>query len=119
MVIPLDEPGILGSLIDNLMQANREGPNPWIDPAVIVRTERPLKILDKFVDKHFVSLAREREEFYSVLIDRKKADVLEKYIDRLCEKTTIGRLKRSDVVFFPSQVNIEFARYLASLQGQL
>lgn len=119
LIIPILNFEPLAELLARIREADRKGPEPWIDPVIIIKTERPLKTIEQFVDKYFVSIALKREEFYSVLTDKIRMEALEKYLDRLCQKIKVGKLKRSDVVFYPSQVNTEFAKYLSSIQNQL
>lgn len=120
LIIPLTNSKSLEEIVNKLKEIDRKGVEPWIDLVIIVKTKgEPIQTLKQFVDKHFVSITRGKEEFYSILTDEERKKALEKYLDNLCEKVKIGKLERSDVVFCLSQVNIEFAKYLSSIQNQL
>lgn len=119
LVIPLSDEISLSDLVDNIRKADRKGVEAWIDPVIIIKTKTPLNVLKQFVDKYFVSLAKEKEEFYSVLTDKARVESLERYLDNLCKRTQIGRLRRSDIVFSPCHINQEFMRYLTIIQNQL
>jgi hypothetical protein len=119
LIIPLTEEGILEETITKLKEADRSGPDPWIDPAIIVKSKRKLRPIRAFFDKHYVSLMRNREEFYSIISDPIRADALTRYLNKLCERNKIGTIQRSDIVFYSSQINEEFMRYLLELQKPL
>ncbi len=119
LVIPISDASELVDLINNIQEADRKGSEPWITPVVIIKTSSRLETIEHFVDKYFVSISREKEEFYSVLTDRYRVKALERYLHKLCANTQLGRLRRSDIVFSPSQINSEFADYLAKLQEEL
>jgi hypothetical protein len=119
LIIPVKNPEMLEGLLTKIRKVDRIGPEPWIDPVIIVRTEVPIKVLENFTNKHYVSIAREREEFYSIVTDKNRLAALEKYLDNLCKRIKIDRLGRSDIVFYPSQINNEFASFLQDIQNQL
>ena len=119
LVVPLTEEGILEETVTKLREVDRSGPDRWIDPAIIVKSKLKLKPIKTFFDKHYVSLMRDREEIYSILSDPVRADALTRYLDQLCEKNKIGAIRRSDIVFYPSQINEEFMHYLLELQKPL
>ena len=119
LVIPLTDEGILEETIVKLREADKSGPDPWIDPAIIVKSQRKIRTLRAFFDKHYIGLMRDKEEFYSILSDTIRANALTRYLDRLCEGNNIGTIQRSDIVFYQSQINEEFMRYLLELQKPL
>jgi hypothetical protein len=119
LIVPVTDREALEETIEVLRSADHIGSDPWIDPVLIVQSKTPVKTLDYFVNKQYVSINRGQEEFYSILTDRKRTQALQKYLDKTCKKTQIGTLRRSDVVFHPSQINVEFADYLADIQNQL
>lgn len=118
-MIPVCNIENLESLVQRIKNADRNSPDPWIDPVIIIKTEQPITAIPEFVDKHYVSLARDKEEFYAILNDRMRANALEKYFGQLCQEPCTGNLRRSDIVFKPSQVNKEFADFLSSIQNEL
>ncbi|MCK4670556.1 MAG: hypothetical protein KAT43_05115 [Nanoarchaeota archaeon] len=119
LIVPIAEIVNLGQILKDIREADRKNPKQWIDPVIIVKTKTPIKSLEGFVNKYFVSISHEREEFYCVITDRQRADALERYLDKLCERIQIGKLRRCDIVFSPSQINTEFADYLSTIQNQL
>lgn len=119
LLIPLVDSGILEELIRKIKEADEEGFEHWNDPVIIAKTDAPVKLLDTFTNKYFASISRKNEEAYAVLTDEKRMNALSRYLDTLCAKTKIGRLCRSDIVFSPSQVNEEFARYLTRMLNPL
>ncbi|MBW2974006.1 hypothetical protein KY346_06490 [Candidatus Woesearchaeota archaeon] len=119
LIVPLHDSKDLYDTVHALQEADEEGPYQWIDPVLIVKTKTPVTALEGFVDKQYVSIAKEREEFYSILTDEERTDALSKYLDKLCAATKIGTLQRSDIVFNTSQVNEKFADFLVNIQNQL
>jgi hypothetical protein len=119
LIVPLKNDKILEKIIEKIREADTKGPKPWIDPVLILKTESRIKTLKNFVDKYFISLMREKEEFYSILTDKRRVFHLEKYFDKLCEDFKCGKIKRSDIVFYPSQVNEKFSNYLNEIQREL
>jgi hypothetical protein len=118
LIVPLDEDTLRDS-VTSLREADELGPRTWVDPVFIVRNRKRIVNLDGFVERQFVSIARENEEIYTVLGDRNRTKALERYLDKLCSDEKIGTLARSDVVFRPSQVNEEFAKYILNAQKEL
>lgn len=118
LIIPLSNELRLPRFIKRLQNQDRKGPEPWIDPVIIVKSEDKLKTLENFVYKHFVSISRSKEEFYSVLTDGKRIKSLERYLDNVCNRSKIGKLRRSDIVFNLSHINEEFANYLDKIMNE-
>ncbi len=119
LIVPILNRETLCDTVKEIESLDQKGPEPWLDPVLIVKTKIPVKTLDSFIDKQYVGIAKEKEEFYSILTDRERADALSKYLDKLCASTRIGNLQRSDVVFDASQVNKKFAEFLFNMQNQL
>lgn len=118
LIIPLNKENNLLKIITQIQEAD-EGKEAWIDPVIIIRTKKPIKKLDSFLSKHYVSITRKNEEFYSILTDIERVKALEKYLNALCTKNRISELRRSDIIFYPSQINKEFNNYLSDIQNEL
>ncbi len=119
LIVPIIHSKTLYDTVKNIQLLDQKGPEPWLDPVLIIKTKTPLKTLEGFVDKQYVSIEKEKEEFYSILTDKKRTNALSNYLDKLCATTQIGNLRRSDIVFDASQVNERFAEFLSSMQNQL
>ena len=119
LIIPIDTNKSLEEIVRNLRKSDKEGSETWEDPVIIIKTEFKIRKIPRFLHKYFVSLIRNREEFYSVLSDKQRVNALERYVNNLCQRTKVGTIKRSDIVFYPSQINEEFMRYLLELQRPL
>jgi len=119
LIIPLVNQENLEEILTRIREADYKSHKRWIDPVIIIKSEQPLRKIETFVDKNFVSIEREEEAFYSVLSNRDRAIILERYLDKICNEIKIGNLTRSDIVFYPSQVNQEFHNYLLTKMKQL
>lgn len=119
LLVKLEEKGMLEETIRSLTLADRQGSYPWIDPVIIVTTENEIEVPANFRDNQFVSITKKREGFYSIISDKIRGEALRKYLDKLCAKTNIGNLRRSDIVFSPSRINPEFEAYLRGIQNEL
>ena len=72
LIIPNQKSSNLLYLIDILRQCNNEGPYPWIDPVLIVKTENELQLKNDFLNAYFLSISRENEEFYTIVNNKKE-----------------------------------------------
>jgi len=119
LAVPIKNNANLGDIVKSLQEADRKGPEPWLDPVLIIKTKSPVSCLPDFVDKHFVSISKMQEEFYSIISDEQRLAALSRYLDKLCATTKIGSLNRSDIVVDTSQINKKFAEFMYDLQNQL
>ncbi|MDD5331792.1 MAG: hypothetical protein PHE43_03145 [Candidatus Nanoarchaeia archaeon] len=119
MLFPILKEKDLSSITEKICKVNLSGPDVWIDPVIIVKTKKSLNLLEGFVNKCFVGISKENEEFYCILSCPENVKKLKRYIDNLCNKTQIGEFQKSDVVFYPSQINKEFSEYIAHIESQL
>lgn len=114
LIIPAEKDNIQ-SLVSKIQQADKIGPKKWMDPVIIVKGNASFPVAPGFVSKDYMSLGRENEEFYSIVVDKRKKRILKKKIDKICEKirfeakTSLGE---NSIVYVPSQINSEFERYI-------
>lgn len=108
-------------IIYKIQEADKKGPTPFVTPLVIVKTDKLIRTLGGFENnKPFVSLARNKEEFYTILNDTDRKNALKKYLKSVCaECKSNTQLNESSIVFKISQINKKFLDYLVSQTNKL
>ncbi|MBW2997395.1 hypothetical protein KY349_03590 [Candidatus Woesearchaeota archaeon] len=118
LLIPISEETGLARLVSDIKTADEEGPEPWIDPVIII-CPSSITSIQGFSDMDYVSISRTNEEFYTLVSDKRRLNALKKYLKRVCKKNPVGKIKHSDVVIRASQINNEFVRYIQKMQAEL
>ncbi len=97
-----------------ICEANKNGPAPWVDPAIIIHSTNNLPIIPGFhANLHFTAVLGVKEAFYTVLTDEQRLQSLKRYLKSICTKDGCpGKLTENTIAFFPSQINKEFLDYM-------
>ena len=121
ILIPLAEQDV-SHLVSKVQTADREGPERWLHPVIIVKSEAQIPITSGFIAKDYASLSRTNAEFYSILLDETRKQRLLKRLESIChtlQGSGEAQLSRDSVLWFPSQINPEFNAYLNENQRGL
>ena len=112
LIIPVKKPSNLTNLIDIIREGNENGPFPWLDPVLIVKTEEVLKLKYNLNNTYFLSISREKEEFYTIINNKNMQMEIANFLENECKISCVGNLIVSDIVFKPSYVNKEFYKFI-------
>lgn len=95
-------------------EADKKGPAPFVDPAIIIHSANNLPVIPGFqTDLHFTAVSGIKEQFYAVITDEQRLLSLKRYLKSICTKDGCpGKLTENAIVFFPSQVNKKFVDYM-------
>lgn len=112
LILPCQNIPLIDVILD-IQEANKEGPFPWDDPVIIIKTKQLIETVPNFKNNtHYVSITRHKEEFYTIVNEDFIVKSLKKYIKNLCKKVKIGNLNENSIKFNLSQINIEFYDYI-------
>ena len=118
-IYPIKTYETLTEIVNGIRDADKKGPDRWIHPAIIIRSDSKLELLEDFSESQFINISKRCEEFYSILIDDARTNALKRYLRRVCNENDIGIFNESDVVIAPSQINKEFIEYLLINQSEI
>ena len=112
LLIPLHRDS-LEAITSTLRQADAEGPRPFIDPFIIIKSLTELLDITGFVNhRPYVCIRRTNEEFYTILPDEMYAEELRKYLKKTCKDLHAGAFGEHSVAFEISQINWEALQYI-------
>ena len=122
LIIPFDSTRLIGETARNLRRWAKRSPDPWIDPAILIKSEHPLPSPVGFSERDIAFLSRGRCEFYSALTNRRRRRMVEIYLRGACaelQSKTESSLDNRSVLFFPGQINNELLNYIHRNQQPL
>jgi len=106
LVLDLSQIVDIKEVLIYLKESDEQGPEPWIDAAMIVLPEDTNIEVPIFVPKRFFSISREHSEFYSVVYDDERRIALEAQLDRFKNLKNESRM-------VASLINQELNEYMA------
>ncbi len=98
-------------LAEFVYRLDREGPERWIHPAMIVRGEKKMHKIPNFKHKTFVAIRKNDDLFYAIMFDKQRLMAIKEYIARECKniRTISGvKINFGMVIYTPCQINKEF-----------
>jgi len=113
MLMPLNATN-LEQIINKIKELDSTGPAKWEDPVIIVQSNNPIRTIPSFHNaKSYVNIRKNREEFYTIMLDETREEALKRYLKQLCEKTPkIGTVDENAIAFNATQINEEFIKYM-------
>ena len=113
-LIPVESENDIGNLALFIKNIEKIGPEPWLDPAIIIRSKITHMRLEGFIRKHYCSIRKTNAEFYSIIFDDKRKKMLEKYLSCVCNKVSAEQLSfgMNSVMFLRGDINKQLHDYM-------
>ena len=111
LFIPLKS-GTLEKVVNTVCSENLSGPNPWIHPVMILKSEFQVKDIPGFISEmKYACISKNKEEAY-VLVENDKCAAVQKYVNKIPCVSDLSKKRKNVLVFYPSQVNEVFFDYV-------
>ena len=111
----------LPEVVCHIQELDKIGSFPWIDPAVIIKTDGKIPQLPGFDSNAiFLCITRENEELYTLLHGDNRINAVKEYLNTACNANKIkGTSVACHPALYNSQINKEFSNYMINMLGPL